>query len=973
MAKVRPERIQTIIDAIVPELVYRTDIAINPPSAPPATHKNLFTTSDGLFPVLYDYDSKVTDDSDVAKKNVIFLKENQTYCLNATSPKLLKEVFLPITNQRTTSFSNKYYEIPQNEIDNINKLNNFNPRINTYDDKISLLLFSNNKVYSYDDLETHNQTVSSTNPLQTLSSDVIFESVEIENLAKDLFTTKVNFSCKIILSFKDLNSIEGKILEFKASDANNVSKRIQDMLFNSVTNEFFGLRISTLLNKEQYSTFGDYDIPFTQYQETIAGNITLTKQRYKLTKDYKLTYKNHELKLFDNKAVGAVAAPLPHKLIIEFVGIDTSASNSPSDNLYEGTVKDTISSSLRTIEENINTKITSLYSRSNDGIISANGDQDKINEIVEKTKEEYNKILQEASLDSQFITSLTKIYLIDDILKKMNIYRVPIKSSIFGTYEAGLNLDSIISAGSTALSVFPIVAPFAKTTPGAIAAGTAIVGAASYTFYQEINKGTEVSLSDRVLKGFIDSDSTNIGSVSKLKPSDTDYSQITDIKTEAENKKNEVVRGSTGVSSNTSADFLNRITKLFKDLMESINVTDSNVNVGDTQDGELTNMDFILFGDLINFISSKLKLDNNLIICGNYKIIRGGKEYYINLGNYPISLPLFIDFLNNTLDSNANLQYDAFLFLQKCVSDLLKTSIEKLVSVQQTENYFFGRHKRPYEIFITSNYINQNRDQIVTDLRSYGFVKTGNTSGIQLNLTDAETNLEVQSKYFFNKCQTYTGTSANRVKMIYIGSKNPADLLDIYSTWNAGLDVSDTQNSTAVYLKDNVGYNSYFFGEYLIDRFYIPSILLTNPVKDNLATALSALDINLTKISNPNLITANLLQNNALLLKLPFEGSLKMFGMYNMFLTIGNNLYISPSDSRNTSLGYTGVYTITKTKYTKGYTQQYITSNLGKSNFEISITHSTYADGTQRALNPAPPASANPLDFIRKLDNSPVR
>jgi hypothetical protein len=890
----------------------------------------------------------------------------------------MKELYLPIVsseyvNNVKTDVTQKdkfFYEKPAEYLKFLNKTNqnndknrsmgSYSDRRDSYYDEIVLLFFSSDTIYESTDFRTLSTDAYKTTVADgtITNKDMVFLNFSLENNSKDIYASKISLNGKIEISFKNASSFDKPIAFYNGKT--KITKTLSDIINKNIgANESFGVRIKTYLREADYSKLSDYGLDKKVVQKEEQKGKVIDYPYFLLSKSYKIFYKNHTQSLNVNKTITNVPdINMPHKLTFEFYGSDMSCDPDSKKNLFSKFEKQA-TDGIKEEVKNYNTQVEILrekYAKKINEEVSlqerVSGNK-KVEELLSEVSKKQQELLSNLTGATKERNLKQKLNIIEEFFTYLPIYEFSVPSRIFGVYERGLDRYNIaaavgdsITGGITGYSLANLLS--IAVVPARVIAGTAALGVAAKSLYDSSNEVTLRDITESLIKDALVKGSINI---SRIKDSNTVYNGIEQITS----AKNSLV---TGIAISSYDQLIQKISQVLDNLTSSVNVTESEVDIDDAStNNETTKIQYVLFGDVIAFIVSKLNekyanggyingKSDDIYALGTFKVISEGKEYFINLSDYPISLPVFAEFLQKSIQVTDRVYADPNLFLQRVTTDLLKDAVEKIQSLVEL-NGQNNRNHRPYEIFMSSNYFKGNYDSYLNanNKVTYGIELQDNI--LNLSSTNYEEKLKTLSADLIKSSQNYTGNRTGYNRFIYIGSRNPQEGWDIYKKWDTSRTKDDLVDNRILTNFVNYGYNEYSFGEYLIDYYNLIPILLGNGTVGGLSTSLADLNVNLQKIDNANLLLSNMIQGKPILFNLPYQGSLKMFGLYHAFLGIGNSLYISPFDSKDKRIGFSGVYSITRTVYT------YNEINLSKSfsNLDVSITHTSFGDGLANNKN----------------------
>lgn len=760
------------------------------------------------------------------------------------------------------------------------------------------------------------------------------------------------------LSF-GLNLTEDSLKSFKKVNEDILSEDQQPRFYS--LKDFFpdddgqvvqkvGLKIRTYLNAEYYKNLGKLlgtPVSFiTPSSALFNQKDKLSNREYKAKTEnyyyvdriYRIKPVKHLIRFYENMDSNGNAMDLPHKLIIDF-GAYISTTNEESITIYSELISDYVgdlNSIIKTYNDSIKT-ITQVCngSSTNDFEVEDTfGNKKSTEELqqyaLEKVKD-LNDIFQTAK--TNLITNLNSV-MINKIISSLKIYSLEVPERIFNVYEENASLHQVLEAASAGANIgmmggmlFGPQGSFVGALAGGFGAG---IYTSIFTKNPDIKDLSWASLNT----------SLNLLSPTDLSVLET-YPGIIGIKSyelDTRPKQN---------TKNTAEDFLrvalkitNRETQGFDGSFASAQVAEANKKVDDARadiaksnikdaneiqkgyleelkkatqtetTGELTKnlgVQYFYLGNLLDYILSiynkNTRANNNLFVSGNYifKDVLEAVAYLLNLGNIPISLNLFIKFLEDNLAGRNSYKYDCITFIRDIINNLIKISMERAWT---GEAVLSKEKSKELKKFVPTN-------TYLAKKRIYGDKKTLLQ---QLKLTNDDSYIfykdvsDLQNKSNIILNASFTTKDIKSYDMIYISCKSEHTYMDFYEDYN------ETK-----LVERGHGYNSLAFMEQVIENFQIPCVLLskTNAIPQIIASNA----VKLERIDDSNLMTANAIAGKNLIENYPYQGTLELHSMFFNFIDVTNYLFISPGIWNRADNEYSGLYTVLRSTYTKKFDQ----------------------------------------------------
>lgn len=378
-------------------------------------------------------------------------------------------------------------------------------------------------------------------------------------------------------------------------------------------------------------------------------------------------------------------------------------------------------------------------------------------------------------------------------------------------------------------------------------------------------------------------------------------------------------------------------------------------------------LQFIFFGDLLNFIigsDRKSKL----------KVILGGKCFpndstfrnfeFVNFYYYPIYLQNFYEFIANNILKRSEPYYSVEVFIKDCFEQLVK---QPLMNSKKTIDEDF-KSLAPTDLkSLTSLHFNNTSWNAIVD------PPAGGTNFKSINLFDDTVFYEF--KKLFNKSKnTTTNVPRNDEtrKFLLLFSEDEIKFHDFYQEFdddaNFGALSKPTFNGLTIPAGLKGIYDTKKFDEFIVQKYLFPSLKFSYLPKGNVLSKDGS--IKFSRVDNPNLTLGNIISNNSFL-RLPYNFNSNFNVLLFFFLDVGNYIYMSPPETSTTKpgdspfanselfahrFGYCGLYAINKTSLSivfAGNKDELDTMGRAANKYSVSGLMMSYGDSINSTVDPS--------------------
>lgn len=750
--------------------------------------------------------------------------------------------------------------------------------------------------------------------------------IEIENLSRDIFTTKVSQKGGMKIEFKSFGSLEQKIRPVMY-DPNVKTDNIEFSLLNLIT-------------------YGYEDNGNIRYGLKIKfGSL----QKLILISPYKHTFSFFKTKP-DNEGIYNKDI-FYHEVAIDFVSYENSTEYEQGEkNLYSKYAlnETNLASGNSTAILDIVQICRELEDQKTKGFSSVEFNE-KLSELNYLTKEGKDSLAQ--SLES--IKQSIDIYLLDKMIENLAIYQLSVPEEELNVYVVAQSFWDKFSFKDMAISVAEGAATAAAWTFGStIIAGATVAASAAAVVSAAplLALGAAISVAIYAFTTYsslteeVKTGTANVGVIKnqlfpttqKVKGVKRDFS---DINKKAKEKSEE--------------NKTKQSQEVFNILKESVGTTaDSEEQKTDKQ------LNYVYFGDIVDAFmlllndstteKEKVVLGN---VCLSYLENEEQQRYVINLADIPVSLPFLIDYLTEVaVSSDYSLTFDRVLsnFIQKLKRSFVQYSSTVTKLTKQQVNSTFSPTLVGHTIYQKSE---DTRN--ISDLAINQIAVPDNKRSLNIDINQKSI-LDLFSNYSrFLKSTSYPRDVESRYnigKIIYIGSNPQGRTLEMVSSFD---------NSRA-------GYNSGEFCNHILTKYNIPCITVSNDTAPDLyqVTPKFYSDVNFSKIDDSNLMNSAM-YNGANLLTLPYRTSLNLYPFMFMYLNNGSHFFIASPLENSKAFQFSGLYIITNCKL-----RMNIDKALGKGvvgileNYSFSVDMSHEWFGTQEVKQVDNPFNLSKSDII---------
>ena len=837
----------------------------------------------------------------------------------------------------------------------------------TYFDDYSLCIFvdSNDSsynteelMYSYNINNFHNTTIR-------------LNSIEITNQAKDQMTNKKDFRVKMEFNFKNMDSLKEPLFAFldlskKAFgekiktgeiDEKGVSPRpliLEDFIPNgNKKRNRIGIKIRTYFDVDYYPKLAeilDNTITIVKKSNNIFNTIDLTdndlftKPNYSieqsLTKNnyqtvekkycyidriYKLSWANHNFNLFSNIDSNGSSMDLPHKLSIDFTAY-TQSDNQTTVTIYSP-LMESLNNSIKASQNAYELKRAKLIQKCQEyadelrarSSVQVNPLTDRaITQMILETTDDLAKELERVRNNTEQHIKNIKLNMnssmIAYILEKLAFYEVDVEKNVFEVYEKSSTAQEVLSAMGEGLIEGASVGMIAGPKGAAIVGGADAAIRGAVTFFS-----THPDIKDlkwvNLLNTLYDPSNPNNYEVTKVKEK---YQLTAEIG---------IIKGSPlHAATKSTADYAKEVKESFDQLKKTFETTTDDT-VGGT-----SSLRFFYLGDLIEVILAiyndvSQKGRKNKFLTGNYIYKDHSTENakLLNLGNLPISLNLFIEYLEKNLMSRNSYVYDCIEFINNIITDLVKGSMDRAWTANVVQNpkdshelkkfiphhtylskiRIFGKKEYLQKILLDSKrkFLNYHID----DSHDYGYLIDTSSPGSYTKISEPNTkSIQKISNIILGKSCTVSDTDS--YDLIYISCKADYAYIDIFENYDSDL------------LTKGYGYNSLPFMEHVIENFQMPCILMYN--SNVIPQILATNNLQLEKIDNASLVRSNIIEGSNLIDDFPYQGTIGVHSMYINFIDVMSSIFISPMNQFQQVTPYSGLYYVLKSTFKKTFTNE---------------------------------------------------
>jgi len=747
-----------------------------------------------------------------------------------------------------------------------------------------------------------------------------FEEYNLENLSKDIYTTKVSQKGSFKISFKDFTSL---------------TEKVNSTIFNgpqyNPTIEF------SLLNLISYAYRDNGDITFGF--KMLFNDI----EKLILFRPYK-----HTFNFYKEKIETSAPDVYYHDVTIEFTAYESSYEHDKDNNLYAKFELSELESQYelkniydillfcQRIEEN--QKKLSNPSLSQTNINSINDEISNAKLQLQNVIRDNNKLLiQTKELQRQ----LDK-YLFNKIIENINIWSLNTTSDKLNVYVLHHNLSESFTSKEFAVNA-------------TITVGTAVL----YSALSALTAGAAVT------------------ATAAFAPIGLAILGVIAATLLFSSSEGEIRAGQTSVESN---NFLNNISLIKKKGISAFAVDDKNINI--TQGNTTTVIEtlnkafsntapqsnsnpaqkivYFYLGDLLNAARGLLKdinLEEEKFLVGNitsYYVENGKQEkYLLNIADIPVSLTLFIDYMKKVLEKTKyDISFDKLIinffqdYLKKIYSHYF-TIIAKTTNVNLNTTLFNPVLKSTYILKQGEN----NKQAIFNKL----FTPLGyDQNKSQINLSN---DIKEQTKEFSKNVRTINKSitepeKASILKISFLGSDLQISNIDFVE----------------IYRRSALDFNGYEFCNYVLENYNIPCITVAREKATSLAQIITKYntDITFKRIENAHLMNSAL-YNGSNLLNLPYNCDLKLIPFMYFYLTNSNYIYIASPLPREPTFLFSGLYIVTSSKLSFNITKStggQAAALVENFNYNVELTNVWRGTNVTGGTAAEPSTTQNSIDSI---------